>query len=399
MKRMSKREIAIRLRELSLQKQQEVGSLGDEDMRYATTVEQSALNWRTENKERFDEDEDTLVYVSSSARDIIQYPSPGHYVIPLMNEVNNIIKASIVQASFPLSDTVVHAQNNTIRFSFAPHVAIYSTTIPPGNYTGDSLAVEIMCRLHSVLFAAQLLAGTYHIDETTGFVLHATNMANETQVKVVFDQNRASFRFQLIDKDKKILSTAFALHIQPPPAVSSMTYRNSTDDLFELLGFNRTVAKSVGTLDAFGNYYVQNTVNTVMSSDNNADTRYKYAVFSSESADLRGNCAFVLDIQELNENDINWAVNQQLNKFTLNGCFGMIYVRDAAHVKDKMLEFSSSSYPIQKFYRLGRSRINYLTISIKRVDGTIIDFDNKDHCFTIKFVSKKSQPEKAVFAR
>lgn len=399
---MSKRQIASRLRELSLERQQQLSPWGssDEEMRYATTLDQEALNWRVESKDRFDEDEDTFVYVSSSARDVNQYPSPGHYIVPLVNEINNIIKASIVQASFPLSDTVVHEHNNTVRFSFAPHVTIYTTTIPPGNYTGESLAVEIMCRLHSVLFETDLLAGTYHIDEATGFVLDAANnMPNETQVRVVYDTNRSFFRFQVVDKNKNILSTEFALHIQPPPSVSSTTYRNSTDDVFELLGFNRVIAKSVGILDAFGNYYITNTVNTVMSSNNNADTRYSYAVFSSESADLRGNCAFVIDIQELNENDINWAVNQQFNKFSLNGCFGMIYIRDAAHVKDKMVEFSSSSYPIQKFYRLGRSRVNYLTVSIKRLDGTIIDFDNKDHCFTIKLVSKKSQPEKAMFAR
>jgi hypothetical protein len=272
---------------------------------------------------------------------------------------------------------------------------VQTAIIPAGNYTGALLAAEIMSRMHAVVFSAQLLAGTYYIDRTTGFVLNAAGaMPNVDQFLVVYDESANRFRFQVVDKDKRVQATAFALHVVPLPVNSSMS-----DDIFEVLGFNRALVKNIGTLDAFGNYYVTNQANTAMSYGLNADTRYSYSVLSSESADLRGNCAFVLDIPELNENDVNWSVNKQFNKFSINGCFGMIYVRDAAHVKDKMVEFSSSSYPIQKFYRLGRSRINHLTISVKRLDGSVIDFNNKDHCFTIKLTSKRSQPAKAVFAR
>jgi hypothetical protein len=173
------------------------------------------------------------------------------------------------------------------------------------------------------------------------------------------------------------------------------------DDIFDVLGINRLLTRKIGTLDTQGNYYITNTADTAQSSGNNQDTRYAYSTFSNESADLRGNCAIVIDIPQLNENDLNWSVNQQseYTKFSVNSCMGLIYTRDAAHIKDRMVEFSSSSYPIQKFYRLGRSRINALSIHIRRLDGSTMDFDNKDHFFTVKLTTKKSQPAKAIFAR
>lgn len=399
----SKRQMASKLRNLSNQMNADTAVAVDEDLRYQSNTDQVAINWRAENEARFDEDEDILIYVSSMARNTTLYPSPSQYTIPLATEANNVIKASIIQASFPLSDTLVHSKNNKLRFSFAPHAVINVVTIPAGNYTGESLAVEMMCRMHVVVFSANLLAGTYHIDATTGFVLNAAgNMPNETQFLVSFDENRCQFRFQLVDENKKVLSTAFALHVQPLPTnASSNTYREVNDDIYNVLGISRSVTQQIGVLDLNGDYYVTNTSSTAQSSGNDADTRYAYSVFSNESADLRGNCAIVVDIQQLNENDVNWSVNQQSQfiKFSVTSCMGLIYTRDPAHVKDRMVEFSSTSYPIQKFYRLGRSRINALSVHIRRLDGSTMDFDNKDHCFTVKLTTKKSQPAKAIFAR
>ncbi len=400
----SKRQLASKLRDFSKQQQTSSDAIVDEDSLYQSNTDQLAINWRSESeKDRFDEDEDVLVYVSSATRNTAMYPSPAQYTIPLAVEANNVIKASIIQASFPLTDTLIHSNNNIIRFSFAPHTIIYVATIPTGNYTGESLAVEIMCRMHSIIFSVNLLAGVYQIDANSGFVLTvAGHMPHETQFLVTFDSNRMQFRFQLVDKDKKVLSTNFALHLQPRPSNPvPATYREMSDDIFDVLGINRALTQSIGTLDSEGNYYITNTTNTVQSSNNNADTRYAHSIFSNESADLRGNCAIVIDIPQLNENDINWSVNQpsQYIKFSVNSCMGLIYIRDAAHIKDRMIEFSSSSYPIQKFYRLGRSRINALSIHIRRLDGSTMNFDNKDHFFTVKLTTKTSQPAKAIFVR
>ncbi len=398
----SKRQLASRLRDLSNQQKSE--PIIDEDSLYQSNTDQLAINWRTESeKGRFDEDEDILVYVSSATRNAAIHPSPAQYTIPLAIEANNVIKASIIQASFPLTDTLIHSSNNILRFSFSPYTAIKVATIPTGNYTGESLAIEIMCRMHSVVFSAPLLAGTYRIDAATGFVVHAAgSMPNETQFLVTFDPNRSQFRFQVVDKDMHMLNTNFALHVQPLPIGNFPgTHRGVNDDIFDVLGINRLLTRKIGTLDTQGNYYITNTADTAQSSGNNQDTRYAYSTFSNESADLRGNCAIVIDIPQLNENDLNWSVNQQseYTKFSVNSCMGLIYTRDAAHIKDRMVEFSSSSYPIQKFYRLGRSRINALSIHIRRLDGSTMDFDNKDHFFTVKLTTKKSQPAKAIFAR
>lgn len=108
----------------------------------------------------------------------------------------------------------------------------------------------------------------------------------------------------------------------------------------------------------------------------------------------------VLDIDKLNDNDIAQPEKSGIvTGFNVADCFGFLLFSDPSNINDRMLNLSNASYPISKYYREGRSRVNQMLIKIRRIDGTLVDFKDKEHMFTLKITVKRTQPKKSVFTR
>ena len=84
---------------------------------------------------------------------------------------------------------------------------------------------------------------------------------------------------------------------------------------------------------------------------------------------------------------------------TLGDYFGFVLLRDPAGVTDRMSEINNNSYPIRKYYRNGLSRVNNLTLRMRRLDGTIFDFNGNDYYLTIRLTVTRTQLPKPVFVR
>lgn len=361
---------------------------GDEDGRFERERDATAMQWREDEPGKKDEEETVYVYVSSAARDRDAWPSPSQYQVSLVSELDNIIEASVIQASFPLTFATVETGANALRFSFAPHAAVSAVTVPPGTYTGDALALELMVQMNQAVHAA-LIPGTYTVDFETGFLRDGTGALAPgiNQFRVRFDDSRSMFRFQLVDAaGLPQAAPAFALQVA-----------KAGGDIFTQLGFPLAQVAAQG-VSAGAYYYVANQGGSAFSTSASVDQRYAYSLYSTEAADLSGPCAFVLDVPQLNDNDIGLIASAS-TAFNVSNCLGLVYTKQPAYLSDRILEFNNSSYPIKKTYRDGRSRVQALNINIRRINGALLDFRGADHCFTLRFVVKRTQPLKPIFTR
>lgn len=385
---------------------------------FAAWKDYEALSWLADdNPDRSQEHEYVYLFISSAMRDPFAYPNSGNFKIALSGEVDNIIKAELVQASIPLVDPTINTANYIIRYSFAPHtgVAVKEIKIPVGSYLGAELAPEITRQLNQELFSVQVLANTYIIDDDTGLVLDPATSnppIGVTQFRCLWNKARQQFIFQMVGDDELPLNTTvFAIHIQPRPAITEQVpFRFMNDDLYEVLGFNRIsfeeAADALSQYDTTSDtYYIKNTDSTekfngLFDVATSVDARYRYSINSSEAADLRGNIAIVLDIDPLNDNDIARVQDSAgTGALTLSDFFGFILLRDPATVNDRMAEISNNSFPIRKYYREGRGRMNFLTVVMRRPDGTIFNFGGLDFYLTIRLTVSRTQPKKPMFAR
>ncbi len=388
-----------------LDENREYRGIEDEDVRFQNFEDQLHLEWLDDDANRYSEEEVVYLYLSSVARDTTRWPNPGQYMIQLDSEIDNIIKADLIQFSFPLTDPTVNTTNQIIRYSFAPHTTVNSVTIPIGSYKGDELALEVMKQMNMSYHNADILAGTYFIDETTGYVVDGSgNLPADPypQFRVTYQRPAHKFYFTLVNASKyPLASPVWALHIQPTPSTGQISFRNLTDDLWGVLGFSRTKAAEVGTYDAGSDtyYLVSTTAYDDFGPANDVDKRIAYSLHSSRVAEMRGGQIIVLDIEPLNDNDIGHVTDAPSQGFDVGRCFGMVLARDAAQVADRMLDVSNGNYPVQKYYRDGRSRIKQIMVTLRRLDGSVFDFGGADHFMALRFTTKRTQPKKSVFAR
>ena len=287
-------------------------SLYDGEAVFDTWQEYEALTWNDDTDKGGDElqrkweQEYVYLYLSSAMRDVIAYPSPGYFKISLTSEIDNIIKAELVQASFPLTDPTVNSSNNIVRYSFAPHTgaAVQEVEIPQGSYTGEKLAIEITRQMNQNLYAVDILANTYIINDE-GLAVDPGTLtipAGLEQFQVLWNVSTREFIFRYIDSSKLSINTPdFALHVQIPDLGEQVVKRFLTDDLYTVLGFNRVLWARTGTYDPVSDtYYIVNTQSTLFNGlfgvTNSVDERYRYSINSNQAADLRGNIAVILDI-------------------------------------------------------------------------------------------------------
>lgn len=385
---------------------------------YSQWKDYEALTWLADNNpDREQQHEYVYLFISSAMRDPIAFPNSGNFKIALSSEINNIIKAELVQASFPLVDPTVNTANYIIRWSFPPHIgaAVREIKIPVGSYLGQQLAPEITRQMNQDLFAADILANTYIIDDDTGLVLDpgtGNPPVGVEQFRVTFSRPRQRIIFQMIDEDElPVNSQVFAIHVQPrPPVTKQVPYRFMNDDLYEVLGINRIffqdAAEPLGQYDsASDTYYLRNIdtdpwFNGLFGTGTSVDARYRYSIHSNQATDLRGNIAVVLDIDPLNDNDVARVQDMAgTGALTISDFFGFVLLRDPAAVTDRMAEINNNSFPIRKYYREGRSRVNFLTVIMRRPDGTIFNFGGVDFYLTVRLTVSRTQPPKPMFTR
>jgi hypothetical protein len=380
---------------------------GDEDGKFLEWQETAAKRWLMDNKEngRNMKEETVSLFISSAMRDRSIWPNSGQFKVSLQKAVDNVIRAELVQGSIPLTDPSVHRDNNTVRYSFAPHTgaAIKAVVVPPGAYQGKELALELQTQLNLDLHAGLVTGGSNTMDFEQGYLVDGTGALEATidQFKVAFSRANHTFTVQLVDElEQPVATPVFALHVQVPQVQSGIA-RERTDDLYEVLGFNRDNWIAEGILDngSQTSYILNSTVSAAFGPAADVDARIAHSLNSDQAADLRGNLAVIIDIAPLNDNDILRLDDAGAGEVRVNDYFGVVYTRDPAFVSDRISEFTTNSFPVRKYYHDGRSRIKDLWVTMRRPDGSIINFGNIDFFLTLRLTVSRVQADKPMFAR
>jgi hypothetical protein len=98
------------------------------------------------------------VHIYSSARNREAFPSPGQYQVLLERPIENIVRAELIQANFPLSEPVIHRGNQHFQFQVYTNEdsPVHEISIPIGTYSPTQLAREITLQCNKILFAHEL---------------------------------------------------------------------------------------------------------------------------------------------------------------------------------------------------------------------------------------------------
>jgi len=365
---------------------------GDEDILFQNQQAREHLNWRIDDKNREEESENTYVYVSSALRDKNIFPESSFFQVKFDSEITNIIECRIVQGNFPLIDPIISSNNNKFVFSISPFAVNQEIFISEGNYLPIELALEIQIEMNTKLFQTQILANLYYIDYESGFCFDSGTKARVvglTQFQVKFYKNNFKFVFQMVDADNFV----------DVAAIFGLVFKANDNQISNNIGFDFETIEKVGIYDPLNQTYrIKNdTVYSEFGGGFKIDQRKSMALFSNEAAELRGNKFVVVDIEELNNYDQEFVKSNE-KEFNIKHCFGVIPTKNP--LLGDTMEFSNSNLPsIHKYYFSGISRLNQLTIRIRRADGSIVNFRNFNYFFTLQFKIKKSQAFKPVFAR
>ncbi len=377
---------------------------GDEDINFEQWQEKTALGWLGDNKEagRVFEEESVYIFIDSAARDRDVFPKSGEFKVTLSEEINNVIRAEIIQASIPLIDKNVNITNQMIRYSFAPYSTVFSVSIPLGAYLGAALALEIQTQMNMQWHAA-LLAGANLMNYTTGFVVTALGVREPTisQFRVLFNISQRTMSFQITDNsDVPDAATPFALHMKRSPTISSVSFTR-TDDIYDVIGFERQAYINNATYDAGSDTYYITSANgsNVFSPGANVDTRLSLSLRSNQAVDLRGNLAIMVDISPFNDNDFALINDSGNGSQSMQPYFAIILTRPSAFVSESIIDINNNSYPMHRYFREGKERVKDLSVALRRSDGSVIDFGNLDFFLTLRMTVKRAQQHKPMFAR
>lgn len=377
---------------------------GDEDVNFEQWQEKTALGWLGDNKEagRVFEEENVYIFIDSSARDRDVFPKSGEFKVTLSEEINNVIRAEIIQASIPLIDKNVNTSNQIIRCSFAPYNTVFSVSIPIGAYLGAALALEIQTQMNMQWHAA-LLAGANLMNFTTGFVVTALGVREPSvsQFRVLFNVSQRTMSFQVTTHtDAPDVATPFALHMKRSPTISSISFTR-TDDIFDVIGFERQAYINNAAYDAGSDtYYITSDNGTnAFSPGANVDTRLSYSLRSNQAVDLRGNLAIMVDISPFNDNDFALINDSGNGSQSMQPYFAIILTRPSAFVAESIIDINNNSYPMHRYFREGKERVKDLSVALRRQNGSVIDFGNLDFFLTLRMTVKRAQQHKPMFAR
>lgn len=347
-----------------------------------TYLEDRAIRWFTEDNLNFNE-EKVYLYLNSGDRDLNSWATPAEYVIDLPSEVTNIIKVDLIQASLPTTARNVTANNQIIRFSVTPHTTIKTVRIPIGCYTGATLALELMIQMNMALYSTDILAGTYILDSSTGYLTNPDgSTASIDQIKVSWLVHRKRIVFQYVDSARLPSSDDLTL------------YWDFTDDLSAVLGFEQDVVQVYGS--SVLTYYALNTntdYSTIFGPSISTDTRTTLSLHGNKACDLKGDNVILLSIAPFNDNDMvaSRGIAEQ------SGCFGVLNVKWDYNAA--IIEVNNNNYPIQKYFREGISRAKRIHVRFTNLRGQLVDFDGENNFLTLKITTKRTQPEKSIFTR
>lgn len=374
----------------------------DADIEYLKLQQDSLQRPHNPNK---DDEEDRYLYISSAMRDTtIASSSESNYTVDLSSEIDAVVGVQLVGGSFSLTVNLVDLTNQNLLFSISPFITNLNAVINPGRYSGPSLAVELTRRMNEQVFAATITGAVNYIEQTTGLVrtMPPLGVYINGQFLVSFRSSDQKFIFQWVDNNLMPLNgNPFRIYIQD--GIPNLPPYQAYNDIFDVLGLDRENTQVVGIgpmiINGVNYHYLQNTIAaTGIDQDgksfsftnnniNTVDAQQRYAIFSSNPANLIGFNVVSIHCRELEENDTVLMKTDPTQGVQIATCLGYFILPFTPNDAQGQLDWVTTGHPLKKIYRQPK-RIKRLNFQFRRTDGQFFNFGGRDHFLMFKVTLK-----------
>jgi len=372
------------------------------------------------------------------------YPDANNYTILLNQSFNNIVRIELLSTEIPYIDFLIKSsgsnQNNKLYWKhFDDGNYLYELSIPEGNYNSTSLIskiteiINLVPRLNSTL--EQPIYNIFNINlnsytqEITFSPFKYNNLPNSLSVNIVEINNIKYVNLtvyhpgNLVEKlDTIIISGAVKIG-----TIIDATYINATQTVYDINITDQTYSVLLGplnqitnqtTIDLTGNggpgvvvktrakvsfiFTFNNTLGNVLGfknvGDANAITPYSTIISNLNSYILYTNLNQVGNINT-SPQLLNFAGNNMYILMYLNNYENIINNSNQPIAFAKILLTGNPgdvlfntfiNYPLEFDFPI--STLNELIIYFTYPDGTLVDFRNIDHSFTLKITEQINTP-------
>ncbi len=346
------------------------------------------------------------LYIDSANRDVVSYSSPGQFAVIFQAPLENVVRADVVQCKIPLTDPAIGPRNQKLLFghdttSPPSDDSLFLVEIPSGSYSGVELCVELALQMNLAVFEADIEAGDAFMRYADGRVFADADFSEllPFNVDVTYIAARDMFVFRVLDANSLPTdSVILTLYVQVPGTVGS--YASQVDDIWDVLGFDRSAASTEGEEVSSRLYSLRSDVlQGAFGGGDAVDERYRYGLRSTVACSTKTADFAILSIDVLDASDIVRTIDPALQKTYRGPFMGTIHLRDASANLDTSVQVNSFSYPIQKVFKQGKNRLSMLLVTLYRPDGSIFDLNGENWTCTLAFTRKVAEEETPEFPR
>jgi hypothetical protein len=371
------------------------------------------------------------------------YPDANNYTINLKKTLNNVVRIELVSTEFPYIDFLVKLNvNNKLYWKqFDDGTYIYQASIPEGNYDGPNLISTINTVLNNVPRMGSTVENpiynifTVTMDTYTQKIIFTAyknnNLPNSLSASLITIDNIVYILLtvqhpgNLVEVNEKVeISGAAKIG-----TIIDAVYINKTQTIYQINTTNQTYTillaplkqiTNATTIDLTGNggpgtviktkakvsflFNYSDTLGHILGFKNvgqpNAITPYSSQITNTD-----------LYIQSTNLNEVGIADNtSSILNLSGNNYYILMYINDYECVINNSNQLSSFAkillsgnpgdvlfntfvnYPLEFDFPI--VTLTELNIKFTYPDGTLVDFRNIDHSFTLRVIEKTGTPYK-----
>jgi hypothetical protein len=374
------------------------------------------------------------------------FPDANNYTIILKKNFNNVVRIELVSTEFPFIDYLIKSsglnKNNKIYWKHLDdgnHV--YSTEIPEGNYDGINLITLLTSNMNAISritsTAEEIIYNDFLIDynsftqEITFTAFKTENIQNSLKVDIITINSIKYFRLT-INHPNNLVEMNDLVKISNATAIGiiSASNINKSHTVFEINKNNNSYSILLGSI---GQLSINSTYGTTLTDKGGGGTKIKTKARVSllfNYKDTIGNIIGFKNVGQPNaitpykskiSNFDSYLNNTKLNtvgnlvetslllNFTGINNYYLIYLNNFELVNNnsnqlpafaKILLSGSPgdilyntfiNYPLEFDFPI--SSLNELKIKISYGDGSLPDFRNIDHSFTLKIIELVNYPK------
>jgi hypothetical protein len=373
------------------------------------------------------------------------YPDANNYIIKLKENFNNVVRIELVSTEFPFIDYLIKNsapnKNNKIYWKHLDDGNyIYSTEIPEGNYDGQNLILLLMKNMNAIeritstikkkIFNDFLITYNSFTQEVTFSAFKTENIPNSLKVDIVTIDSIQYFRL-IVNHPNNLVEINDLVTISNASAIGIVTSTliNKTHTVFEINNNNYSIL--LGTINQIltNNNDLTQTLTDTGGASINIKTKarisllfnYKDTIGSVIGFKNVGQPNAITDYKNTISNFDSYVNDTKLNtvgnivetplllNFTGNNNYYLLYLNDYELVNNSynqspafakillsgtigdILYNTFINFPIEFDFPI--STLNEIKIKITYGDGSLPDFRNIDHSFTLKIVELVNFPK------